>query len=401
MRSALGAWVTGICLVGASCVLMSVPSIAEIIVTPTKRMHISQYPAFVDDLDYVGMETALDRQIQRFRSKRLVNKIKLGDDIFPEEQMLASVLEFRRLIADLRTCQRERQANSDNCIITFQRDFIGRFNIYEPDLRGGDPGFGQEKSSFFTGYNTPTILATTAKTASHKFGIYSRPTTDDHSNLTRNQIDFQRILERTNADIFYADDLFKLYLLHIEGGGKIIVNESHGNHREFYLSYDGTNGQPFKWISTYMVEHGMLDPSDRSIEAQRVFLREHPSKWEEIYSSCPNYVFFKITNTPPHGSDEVPLTDNRSIATDSRLYKSKGLLAFIMARRPIEQQTARVNRKEVQYRDFSRFFIDQDTGGAIKGKARADLYFGEGAYSQLAGENTKEWGKIFFVMKKM
>jgi membrane-bound lytic murein transglycosylase A len=376
-------------------------SFGELIQTPTKRLHISKYPAFIDDLNFDWMEIALDRQIERFAAKELTNQIKLGDDVFPEKQMFETAKEFRKLVIIFRRCLISPKIEVKTCRSEFEHSFIGHFNVYEPALEEGDPGNGKENNAFFTGYNTPTLNVTSTKNSRYQYGIYAKPADESLRTSTRNQIDFQRLLEPTKYTLFYADDLFRLYLLHIEGGGKVIVNGSNNHTTEYYLTFDGTNSQSFKWLSTYMVEHGMLDPKDRSIEAQRVFLRENPSKWEEIYSSCPSYVYFKLTDTPPNGSDEVSLTDNRSMATDRLMYKAKGLLAFVIGRRPVEVQPAPKNQADVLFRDFSRFYIDQDTGGAIKGKARADLYFGEGDYAQLAGENIKDWGKIFFIMKKI
>ena len=142
--------------------------------------------------------------------------------------------------------------------------------------------------------------------------------------------------------------------------------------------------------------------SDSSIAEQRDFLEAHPEKWEEIYSSCPSYVYFKITDHPPYGNDAVPLTDRRSIALDSKLYAFKGMITFVKSRRPqdIWSDNQKAACREVPYKEFSRFFIDQDTGGAIRGKGRADLYFGESNYAKHASALMKERGEIYFLILK-
>jgi membrane-bound lytic murein transglycosylase A len=204
------------------------------------------------------------------------------------------------------------------------------------------------------------------------------------------------MLEGEGYEMFYSNDLYLLYLLHIEGGGKTaFLKDQEG--KDYYLSYDGTNSQPFRFISTYMKEKGMLT-DDLSIKAQKDYLAKHPEVQEEVFSSCANYVYFKKTTTPPLGSDNVSLTDNRSIATDKNLYAQKGVLTFVESRRPLEGQDP--GDKDLKWQEFSRFFIDQDTGGAIRGKARADLYFGLGEYAELASHTQKEYGRIFFLMPK-
>lgn len=370
--------------------------------TPTRRVPIEGYPEFIDDLQFDMMEVALNRQIARFEEKDLTGSVTLGRDTYTENDMLLSLREFRRIVRRFISCRENslKLVSNARCQQQFRADFYGKFNVYEPELVAGDDGYDKPLPAFFTGYNTPTIAARTVKTGPYQYGIYARPTDDDLRSSSRLQIDFQKRLEGSSYDMFYGEDLFKLYLMHIEGGGRILITEPDGNIHEHYLTFDGTNGQPFRWISSYMLDHGMLSPTDRSIAAQREFLNANPQKWEEIYTSCPNYIYFKITETPPHGSDQVPLTDNRSIATDKRYYAVKGLLSFVKSRRPVEGQSPERRRGELEYRDFSRFFIDQDTGGAIKGKARADLYFGEGEYSQLAGENMQDRGKIYFIIKR-
>jgi membrane-bound lytic murein transglycosylase A len=98
----------------------------------------------------------------------------------------------------------------------------------------------------------------------------------------------------------------------------------------------------------------------------------------------------------------VPLTDNRSIATDSKLYEFKGLLTFVEAKRPVDPNLIRdeESQLDVPYKSYQRFYLDQDTGGAIRGKGRVDLYFGEGDYAEVAAYNTKHTGKLFFLMSK-
>lgn len=361
-------------------------SLAKSYTTPTEIVPNAELPIFSDDLDFAWMQIAIDRQIKRFKQKNLNNTIKLGQKTYPQTRMLDSIKEFRKVIRSTQSCLKKQ--SKKYCYNKLNSTVRSKFNIYRPIKSSSDKKGGK---AFFTAYNTPTIKVSKKKTKYFSHGIYAKPTNSRQRSYTRKQIDFEHKLEGTGYDLFYAHDLFELYLLHIEGGGKVEFADKSGFH---YLSFDGTNKQKFNWISKYMIEQGMIDKNDRSIEAQRVYLRNNPQKEEEIYSTCPSYVYFKISKKPPIGSDSVSLTDNRSIATDSTLYRAKGLLAFVQARRP--EETSR----DIKMKPFSRFFLDQDTGGAIKGKARADLYFGEGAYSQKAGEHIAEWGNIYFLIKK-
>lgn len=103
------------------------------------------------------------------------------------------------------------------------------------------------------------------------------------------------------------------------------------------------------------------------------------------------------------GNDSAPVTDHRSIAQDSGLYKFKGLIAYVEATRPVENGNYDLEIEDastVPFAKFSRFFLDQDTGGAIKGKGRADIYFGEDLYAQFSAMHMKQTGKIYYMMAK-
>ena len=151
---------------------------------------------------------------------------------------------------------------------------------------------------------------------------------------------------------------------------------------------DTSNGRAFRFISIYMRNKGYI--SDLSNESQRAYLNAHPEKWREIYDYDPSYVFFKLTDTPPNGNDAVSLTDNRSMATDSKLYAAKGLLSYVQTQKPSREGN------HDRWDDFSRFLIDHDTGGAIQGASRADLYFGEDDYAAYVANILKSNGNCIF-----
>lgn len=355
--------------------------------TPTKRLSSSEYPAFSDDLDFVNMNQALDRQIVRFRQRSLSGQVKYGNDLYPESHLLTTLLEFKKDVAQVASCLSKVKTKAA-CFMRFDQIISEKYNVYAPNLTREDPRYGEEKDTFFTAYYTPTLEGSMTRSERYPHGVYRKPTEKSLSELGRIDIDFRKRLKDTDYGVFFTDDFFQLYLLQVQGGGKVVLE----NGESFYISYDGTNGQSWNWISIYMRDQGYIP--DLSIEAQRKFLDENPEKQEEVYSVCPSYVFFKPTEHPPEGSDLVSLTDGRSIATDSKLYRRKGALAFVKAKRPDPR------REGNHYIEFSRFMLDQDTGGAIKGKGRVDLYHGEDAYAERAAYNTQHTGNLYFLMLK-
>jgi membrane-bound lytic murein transglycosylase A len=102
-------------------------------------------------------------------------------------------------------------------------------------------------------------------------------------------------------------------------------------------------------------------------------------------------VFFRRLAGTPVGSLGVPVTPGRTIATDARIFPP-GALAFVRAERPVRQPDG-----TVVWRPVSRFVVNQDTGGAIRGPGRVDLFWGRGDEAALAAGLMKERGRLFFL----
>ena len=125
------------------------------------------------------------------------------------------------------------------------------------------------------------------------------------------------------------------------------------------------------------------------------YFKKNPHKIEKYLFQNKRYIFFRPTNRLPTGSGGAELVAGRSIATDKSLYPAGGL-AFIMAKKPILDSNNRI----AGWKNFVRFVLDQDTGSAIKGKGRADLYFGTGEKAGAAAGHYMQRGKLFYLVRK-
>src|SRR5690606_28741565 len=230
----------------------------------------------------------------------------------------------------------------------------------------------------FTSYYSPDFNGSRVPTERFKRPIYKKPTNGE--NPTRVEIDYHGALAGKGLELFYVEESFyDLYLLHVQGGGRITLHNENGEKEIRYLSYDGKNNQPFQMIYHYMMKKGYLQPNAAGIPDQRRFLAENPDKEEEVFGSCPSYIYFKESDDEPVGLNNIPLTEKRSLAIDSRIYKTMGLINFVKT-----VKASHINeRGQVEKVPFSRFFVAQDTGGAIRGNARVDLYSGYGAEAVL------------------
>ena len=355
---------------------------AFVMKTPTTLL--KEVPAFDDDLNFNGMLLSIERQQAAFDRQGLKGSIVLGGKTFPLAILQTSLTRFKELTVEAIDCIKATERSV--CIERFNDLLQEKFNFYGPN---GEAGTEPGKKVHYTAYYSPVYDASLTKTAQYPYAIYSMPSDERLRTKTREQIIWEGALEGQGLELFYIADLFDLYILHLEGGGAVKID---GNIR--YLSYTGHNSNKFNFISKYMKQMNYLTEEDSSTLAQKAFLGKNPGKWREIYSQCPGYIYFKESYTEPLGMESIPLTDNRSIAQDRKHFSRKGLLTFIRAERPILVDGV------MQMIPMSRFYIDQDTGSAIKGEARADIYFGFGEDATLAGQTLNTYGEMVYLIAK-
>lgn len=361
--------------------------------TPTKKFN--QSLAFADDLGFDKLDIAIDRQLKSFEVTGLVGTIKFGNKTYPKKALKESLILLKALTIATNRCLKSNPGLM--CMNEFNYQLNTKFDIYVPIPGKKESGFRKKSTTKFTSYYSPDLHGSRVPTAKYKRAIYRKPELPADQNYTRVAIDYRGALAGKGLEIFYVQESFyDLYLLHVQGGGRINIENPDGTKDVKYLSYDGKNSRSFQMIYHYMMKMGYLSPDNAGIPGQRQFLEQHPEKEEEIFGSCPSYVYFKETAEEPVGLDNIPLTEGRSLAIDSRIYKTMGMINFV---KTVKASHLDENGKVVKV-PFSRFFISQDTGGAIRGNARCDLYFGYGPLAELTAYNMNEQGEQYFLVKK-
>ena len=192
-------------------------------------------------------------------------------------------------------------------------------------------------------------------------------------------------------EIAWVKDPIELFFLHIQGSGVLRLPDG----RQVHIGYAGQNGRPYRSIGRLLIDQGKISQTEMSMQRLRRHLAENPEQRDEIMAHNESYVFFRVTETGPFGSLEVPVTPGRSIATDSRLFP-KGAAALIYSEGPVLNGAGRL----IGWRPFVRFVLNQDTGGAIRGFQRADLYMGSGDDAGAHAGYMNSPGKIYFLMLK-
>ncbi|MBL8533012.1 MAG: murein transglycosylase A [Betaproteobacteria bacterium] len=168
----------------------------------------------------------------------------------------------------------------------------------------------------------------------------------------------------TGKEIVWVDDPVDLFFLHVQGSGRVQTE----NGDVVRLGYADQNGHPYRSIGRLLVERGELTADQASMQAIKAWGRRHPDRLASLLAENPSYVFFRELPPSlegPPGSMGIPLTGGRSIAVDPSAV-ALGAPVFIASTMPGSGNPLR------------RLTVAQDTGGAIKGAVRADLFWGFG-----------------------
>jgi membrane-bound lytic murein transglycosylase len=357
-------------------------------VTPTEIVHASMN--FEDDLNFKHLAKAIDRQLENYACRELKGTIRFGTTTYPKSVLKDSLELLKTLTNEALACR--EVYSEDFCHAVFSLKVNDRFSIYKPLPKKGERGHS-EKKSYFTSYFTPDLRGSYEKTAEYKNPIFKLPDNYEDRTLSRVEIDLDRKLDGKNLEILWVKEtLFDIYFMHIQGGGRVLLPDG----RTTYLSYAGKNGKKFEFISQYLMESGLMERGKTNYFTQRAFLEEHPEHQRAAYSTAPFFIYFTETNVEPYGLDHISLTEGRSLAWDNTIYKTLGVINFI--------QTVKTDHLDEDGNaikvPFSRFFIAQDTGSAIRGNARADLYWGYGEEALFVVAKLMEVGNQFFLIKK-
>ncbi len=237
---------------------------------------------------------------------------------------------------------------------------------------------------FVTGYYEPVVAGSRVETAEFTTPLLARP--DDLESRRpypkRAAIEAGAIAAHTRPLVFVADPV-EAFLIHVQGSARIRLPDGD----EIRLVYAGRNGQPYTSIGRVLIESGAIAPEAMSLAAPKAWVRGNGQKAGEpgrvLLQRNKSYIFFELRSdfapsAGPIGGAGLPLSPLRSIAVDRALW-SYGLPFWL---------SGKFSWQSDEPSPFRRLMIAQDTGAAIVGPARADIFFGSGAS---AGERA---GKI-------
>lgn len=170
-------------------------------------------------------------------------------------------------------------------------------------------------------------------------------------------------LERRGLEILWVDDPIDAFFLHIQGSGVVEMDDG----SLVRVGYAAQNGHPYTAIGRELIDRGEVPREEMSMQAIRRWLRDHPHEATELMNSNASYIFLREVDRPGAiGSLGVPLTPERSLAVDRR-FLPLGVPLWLSASAPTEGEPT-----------IQRLVVAQDTGGAIRGPVRGDLFWGHG-----------------------
>jgi membrane-bound lytic murein transglycosylase A len=182
--------------------------------------------------------------------------------------------------------------------------------------------------------------------------------------------------------LFYGDDPVSVFFLHIQGSGRVWLDDG----TMLRVGYAGQNGHPYTAIGRTLIRDYRVPREGMSMQVIRAWLQSHPGEARKVMQSDASFVFFTETpvgdaNAGPEGTEGVALTPRASIAVDSHIHPF-GAPVFIAGD------------------GFANLFVAQDTGGAIRGAARADIFFGFGANAEDAAGKLKAHARFYVLLPK-
>ena len=301
-------------------------------------------------------------------------------------------------------CKTQKKIDGNNSEMV-RKFFQENFRTYA--IRG--------KSGLLTAYYEPVLRGSRKKTKKYYSPIFKRPSnlpsiselrngatenTDPNSPEkteaeigaklypTRKQIIENDLLK--GNELVFLEDSVENFFLHIQGSGTITLE----NGKRIRVGYAGSNGRPYRSIARWLDANGEMPINKASMENIKSWVRNNPKRSDDMFNYNPRFIFFqefptsKDPSEGPKGTLGVPLTANHSIAVDEDFIK---LGTPVMV---IEE----IQSKSNNARSF--FMIAQDTGSAIKGPNRGDLFFGTGFDAGRRAGSTKFRGTLIIFLPK-
>jgi membrane-bound lytic murein transglycosylase A len=192
-------------------------------------------------------------------------------------------------------------------------------------------------------------------------------------------------LRGRGLEMLWVDDPVDAFFLQIQGSGRVMLEDG----TSLRIGYAGQNGHPYVAIGRELIARGALTREAVSMPAIRDWLRANPQEADAVMNRNPSFVFFReLDGDGPVGAQGVALTPGRSLAVD-RSFVPYGVPVWLDAEDPVDGEVR-----------VQRLLVAQDTGGAIRGPVRGDVFWGHGPEAEHRAGLMKSRGRYFLLLPK-
>ena len=350
--------------------------------------------AWEDDADAESLSQAIRQSNRYFQRVLESSEFHYMDTRYSPREMEASLNLFLEIF---RTYQGERRV----------AEIRKKFLFFESK--------NSKNAAFFTGYYEPILAGSLNANDDFPTPLYETPADLFSADLgafsekwegrrifgkikghqfipydSREQIVYQHSLQERVDPLVYVENDIELFFLQIQGSGLVQLPDGHLKR----VNYAAQNGHPYRAIGRLLIEEDKVPREKMSMQAIKDYLYNNPEEVRRILNYNPSYTFFREVEEGPLGYIEVPLTAGRSIAMDRKLIPRGGLV-YVTTRIPVFE-----NDEMIGLKPFTRFMLTQDTGGAIRGHGRGDIFWGHGQIAELTAGHMQHSGRVFLLIAR-
>ena len=257
-------------------------------------------------------------------------------------------------------------------------------------------GYYTGADGFYTGYYEPEVLGSRVKTAEYPVPVYGVPA-HVAGKKSRHFVQYDRVdiekgaLAGKGLEICWIKNPVDLFFAQIQGSTRIKLADG----ELLRLNYIASNGKPYTPVGRLLIDRGVFTPEEMSMDKIRDFMEANPEEGKALREKNRSFVFFSKTKLQAHdeclGAQGIALTPGRSIAVDPKIHVY-GTPIWIDAKLPLKGAAPEDT--------FQRLVVAQDTGSAIRGPARADIYFGHGPDIPSIAGRIKQFGQFVMLMPR-
>lgn len=342
-----------------------------------------------DDLDRESLLKAIKTNVEYWREKPDNFTIKVSSRIFKKQDMLNMSLRLYDIFSSSMTYPEILNAIKKE------------FKIYKAIS-------DDTKDVTITGYYESEIYVRKEKDSEYKYPLHFRPPDlvkvnggdfdygryDENGNLVR-YYSTQEIrngaIDHYALEIAFSNHPSHIMLAQIQGSS--IIRYPDGSYER--ITFDGANGWKFVSVQRILMDCGEI-PSMNFKDFINYLSSQPQEREERLVNLNPRYIFFKKapSNSNPSGAISKELIPQRSVAIDPA-YIPYGILAYIVSRKPVSDENG---ERIIEFRKFSRFIATHDTGSAIRGAGRIDIFWGNGKKAELEASSMKEKALFYLIL---